>query len=350
MVEVSSENEQLHRIAEAELDTPRMASAAKPHLYSDSQEIQIGHSPVMGFPNLGPLIVEEIDPVTGQDSYYGIVFNDDARSQLTETWRIEYEGALPGTGSLRALPATSSSLSVPGAELCSLGVLPGDLFVFNVDEGNGCEAFAEGGTFNYVISEVGRDWIELESGSGWRLDEEEQLQELEDPDPACFPLPLRFTIRPPGVFVIRGSKTGYLHNVEATSEGCREMEGGDPLFSGRAVAASLLPDKTLLTCPVTSAGSELELHTFNNPAFAVNLFPACTLNDEGAVEMVETKRGTLWTFAASSAFVSQVILSAALPVDAQLHEPENRLYLLDLAGKSLKAIDLKQFSLTKSYY
>ena len=58
----------------------------------------------------------------------------------------------------------------------------------------------------------------------------------------------------------------------------------------------------------------------------------------------------LWTFTVSTGFFSEALAIAQLPSDMFLHAAEDRLFVLDLAGRSLKGLDLLEFALTSSYY
>lgn len=308
----------------------------------------MGYAPAPGFPNMGPLLVESV-PEEETKTYYGVRFNEDVRSHLNETWYLEYEGVLPHTGEGKALVVSATRMKVFGVDLCRLGALPGDIFTVVPDHPSGCPDFPVDGSFDYVIREVHSDWLELEDDSGFRIvdGEEEVVASL---GPLCFPYPITFQIRPRGAFVAWGSRTGHLHSVRATPDGCAVDPDGDPLFTGRAYLAEVMPDILPLVCPIIREFDGLTLHPFSNPVFTVNLFPGCQSDSEGVITVKPPARGVRWRFDVRSGFTSNTISGGFFPVYQSSTPIEGFLYLLDLAGKSIKGLDVDLFKMIYSYY
>ena len=366
VVDVEKDGQPLHLIQESleEDEEPDVSIAAKPHLYVDDKEIQMGFAPVVGHPNMGQLLVETIDEDTGKKSYYGIEFRDDydefRRSQLSETWHLEYQGALPELTSVEGRVLDSTMLAVPGLNMCAAGALAGDYLVIEDAPYGGCETFSGGEDVNYTIAAAGRDWMVIEPGSGWKVGLEDQ-EPVGDLDPACFPLGATFSVRAKGDFVVRGSRTGYLHNVVDTPEGCVDVtqlllvnaEAPAPagLFAGRAFPGEIATANPLPSCPITKAQEGIvKVEQFSNAVFTLTMYPACTIDINGQYFRTDPVRDTRWAFSVGSGFTSKVILVASLPSDMELHDPTQSLYVLDLAGKSIKEVDLEDFSLVQAFF
>lgn len=340
----------VHQIEQAPLDEGEVpfSLAKKPTLFVGSEEVKLGYSPAPGYPNLGPLLVET-DEVSGARTYYGISFNEDVRAHRNETWYVEFEGNLPGTGGMTARVAAPDRIVVASGNLCELGALPGDWFGVLQDGVSGCTDYPADSEFSFLITNVGQDYVELDPSTGhlW-LDGE--VQEVSALNPACFPEPLSFKIRPRNSALVWGSRTGFLHNVITTSEGCRVDPEGDPLFSGRAYIATVEENVEPPSCPIIQPFEGLVPETFQNPILSFNLYPACAVTPEGAVQIKAPIRDTAWRFQVISGFVSNTITAGYLPVYQTRFVLDGLVYLLDLAGLSIKAIDFEEFSLKYSYY
>jgi hypothetical protein len=330
-------------------DEDDVTIAKKPRLYSDGAEIQLGYTPIAGYSSMGALLVETIDDQSDAQSYYGIRFGDDLRAQRNETWTVAFEGVIPGTGDFRGRLSKDGLVTVLGGDLCSSGVLPGDSFVVAYDSLEECGIFVNETSYSYEILEVGSDWIELDPESGiGRKDGD--TSDAPVPDPACFPDLVDFNIRVADCFIVKGSTSGFLNNVVATTDGCREDPDGDPLFTGRAYAATLKKGEPLSQCPVLGVLPELELQPFVNSLLSFDLFPACQEGEDGINSLVDSEQGTVWQFSVVSGFIGQTIIAARLPSD-QVFAPDGaRLFVLDLAGRALRAIGLDEFELVASFY
>lgn len=324
---------------------------SKPRLYIDGEELQMGYTPVAGYPNLGPLLVETIDEEENLKRYYGLEFTDDLRVHRNETWTVSYEGRLPGISDMRAVQVGENELVVIGGNLCEAGALAGYSFTFVAPDDVACDVLEAGMVYDYKIESVGGDRVVLAADSGWTEDEEEEGRiPVGDVAAGCLAGSIEFSVRPASAFVVSGSRTGYLHNIVDSMDGCVPDEGGDPLFNGLAHAATLKTGKTLADCPVTSAVESLAVQPFANPLFSFTLYPACVEELDSSIHLVEHVRGTIWTFAVTSGFSSQTISAVKMPVDVSIWPDSNKMYILDLAARSVRVIDLVEFLLEAVHY
>ena len=337
-------------LADSATDEDDHTQAAKPRLYVDGEEVQLGYTPIAGVPNLGPLVIETLDEESGVDRYYGIDFQGDVRAHRNESWKVVFEGRLPGTSALTARLMNDGSAHIFGGSLCDLGVLPGDLFEMAYSSAAACGEFVVGAIYTFPIAAVGDDYLELapEGGEGRLLDGE--IVAVGMPSTNCFGKFVSFGIRPPDTYVVSGTRTGFLHDVVSTPEGCAPAAEADPLLTGRAHAAVLKEGAVLPACPVTSAVDALELSPYANPLLTFSIYPACQEQLEGPRIVVPTARDTEWRFTVSSGFVSQTILAAKSTTGQVLAPAHDVLYVLDLAARGIKEIGLEEFLLQASYF
>jgi len=346
---VEEDGEPMHLTDSATEEDDR-TRAAKPRLYVDGDEVQLGFTPIAGVPNLGPLVIETIDEEEDIQRFYGIDFQGDLRAHRNETWRVTYEGRLPGTSALEARLMNDGTAHVFGGSLCEVGVLPGDLFEMDYPLESGCGEFDVGATYTFTIAAVGDDYLELSPDGGEGLLEDGTFVPVGMPSTNCFGKFVSFSIRPRSTFVVYGSRTGFLHGVVSTPDGCAVAADADPLFTGRALAATLKDGESLPSCPVTEPVEALELATYANPTLTFNIFPACEEQLDGTRNIIDTQRDTEWRFTVASGFVSQTILAAKSATGHVLSPASDLLYVLDLAARGVKEIGLEEFLLQASYF
>lgn len=341
-------------LADSATEEDDRTEASKPRLYVDGAEVQLGYTPIAGVPNLGPLLIETLDEESQHKRYYGIEFTDDLRSHRNETWDVTYEGRLPGTSGLTARLFNDGRAVILGGSLCDLGVLPGDLLGLTYAPDFVCGEFQPGTTYTWPIASVGADWLTLgEVGEGRSTDAETGeliIDVVGLPETNCFGRLVPFHIRAANSYVVSGSRSGFLHHVINTAQGCIEDPDGDVTFQGRAYAATLKPEAALPSCPVTSPSDELVVTPFVNPFFTFSVYPACEELADGGRNIVASSRGTQWRFSVASGFVSQTILAAKSTSYQLLSPAQDLLYVLDLAGRSLKEVSLEEFLLQASYF
>ena len=345
----------VHTFSIVEQDPVTDATQAfKPSLQVAGEDIELGFTPTPEHPNLGPLAIVALDDEGDVNQYYGIRFSERTEWHRTEVWSITWEGRLPGANGLPGRLRGPGRLDLPGAGLCGLGVEAGDLAVIRFDEPLGCGDFV-GKEFEYVIADAGPDWLVLDEDAGGRQigdapeddaerDDDEWLPEwpeaaVDMPDAACFQGVLPVDVRVDDRFLVRGSRTGYLHPVVAAPEGCVLDGDADPLFTGRAVPATVTDSGALEVCPITEVVNGVEANTFRNPIFSVDIFPPCALSEEGEVSILETSREARWSFTVASGFDLRDLLPGGLPMDLRFLPGPDQLYLIDPATRSIKAIE-----------
>jgi len=330
------------------------SQAFKPNLRDAGEEIELGFTPDPEYPNLGPLAVISLDEEGDEKQYYGVRFSERTDLHRTEAWFITWEGAIPGAKGLDARLLASDRLGLPGAGLCGLGVQPGDLAVIRFDEPLACADF-QGREFEYTIADAGPDWLLLDSEVRGRQiadlpetaeerDDDEWVPEwdeaaLDMPGPECFQGVLRVDLRADEQFVIRGSRTGFLHPVVESVEGCVLDAGADPLFTGRAVPSTVTSTDALTECPITEIVDGVEADTFANPIFEVDIFPPCALSEEGDISILEIERDLRWSFTVASGFDLRDLLPGGLPADMRFLPGPDQVYLLDAATRSIRAVE-----------
>jgi hypothetical protein len=346
---VEEKGEPVH-LADSATEEDDRTQAGKPRLYVDGEEIQLGFTPIAGVPNLGPLLIETVDEEANIRRFYGIDFKGDLRAHRNETWKVTYEGRLPGTSALEARLMNDGTAHVFGGSLCDIGALPGDLFEMVYELESKCGEFEIGATYAFPIAAVGDDFIELDSAGGEGRLEDGTVVTVGLPSTNCFGKFVSFGIRASETYVVSGTRTGFLHNVVSTPDGCIAAPDGDPLFTGRAIAAKLKDGAVLPTCPITEADDALELATYANPLLTFNIFPACEVIVGGGRNVIATERGTEWRFTVASGFVSQTILGAKSATGQLLSPAADLLYVLDLAARGIKEIGLDDFLLQASYF
>lgn len=339
----------VHRADSATEEDDR-TKAGKPRLYVDGEEVQLGFTPIAGVPNLGPLVIETLDEENDVQRFYGIDFLGEMRAHRNETWKVTFEGRLPGTTALEARLMNDGTAYVFGGSLCDLGVLAGDLFELVYESKAACGEFEAGGVYTFPITLVGDDYLELSHNGGEGILEDGEVVAVGLPSTNCFGKFVTFGIRPPGTYVVTGTRTGFLHNVIGTKLGCAVALDGDPLFTGRAVAATVKEGQMLPSCPTTEPVEALDVTPYVNPLLTFTIYPACEELSDGTRNIVATARGTEWRFAVASGFISQTILAAKSAAGQVLSPAADLLFVLDLAARGIKEIGLEEFLLQASYF
>ncbi|MFH1531148.1 MAG: hypothetical protein ABIK09_10510 [Pseudomonadota bacterium] len=347
--------EPVHTLSIVEQDpSSDLSQAFKPSLQANGEEIELGFTPSPRYPNLGPLAVIALDEVGEVKQYYGIRFSARTDWHRTEVWTITWEGILPGGGGMRARLRDPGRLDLPGAGLCGIGVQPGDLAVIRFDDPLACGAYL-GKEFEFLIEDAGPDWLMLDKDAGGRQiadvpetelerDDDEWISEWDEavvdmPDAACFQGVLKVDVRVADQFVVRGSRTGFLHPVIDSVEGCVLDADADPLFTGRAVPATVLSTDGLFECPITELTGGIEANTFVNSIFEVDIFPPCTLSEEGTVSIIDIDRDVRWSFTVASGFDLRDLIIGGLPTNLNFLSGPDQVYLLDPATHSVKTIE-----------
>lgn len=283
----------------------------------------------------------------------------DAYAARRESWALTWEGQIPGLeqdGAALLVEGDRVVLEAPGAFFCARGALAqadtrdqvsllGDPAPLPADRTLCREIF---GTAALPSS---RDFV-LEAAFQTRLTL--RMPEGLNPDVVtrCFPQATRFRVRARRQWLVQGSRSGFLHDVRAASDGRCEL---DPV---RAAASALLArrcagprfsDNTVPLCPAgracmteTLTGSAVSAATspvFSNPFFCLQVFPPL-LERAGQLEIDVVPRDAQIQFAITDAYepiavptVSGTSTLGSLPVAMRFVPSVNRLYVVD-SGRS----------------
>lgn len=325
---------------------PADSKTSKPKLYVDDEEVELGYTPRAEYPNMGDLSISTPDETTGMRDYYGIRFNEMVAWHTTENWRIIFEGIIPGTEELSGVLRNETRLDVPAADLCNLGVMPGDKLIIRFDADLDCGQY-KGDSFEYMIAKAGQDWLELDPESPG-VDAEGA--EIPLPAYACFRGPLKLEIRVSD-FLVTGSSSGFIHNVDAGPEGCFVPEDADPLLTGRARMAEIPDGKAISQCPINRDNRNIVLRTFSNPFFSFDLFPPCLQDEEGRISLIsEVRRDLTWKFASYTGFEKEQIYLGGLPTVMEFIPAIERLMILDSGNRTMKSFNPSEMSVTGIFY
>ncbi|NOZ02958.1 MAG: hypothetical protein GXP54_13875 [Deltaproteobacteria bacterium] len=242
------------------------------------------------YPSFGPRAVSSV-PGEADDvfSYYGIVFHGDPSRELSETWRVTYEGVVPGAaGNYGFLLEPGNELKDPTADFCAAGVRVGDHLVLEPAPPT-CLVDVEDGQVNlceYGITKVRPDGLDLEELDGFG-----PMSLL-----ASLPQPVTFVVRVSDSWTVVGSQSGFLHNRVQEGGECVDDVDVDPGFSGRAFT-SLPHEGTLVDeCPPLEGDPSIDWRPFSNLSFSFNLFPPCETDETLESNVVSVPRGLELSF------------------------------------------------------
>ncbi len=283
----------------------------------------------------------------------------DAYAARNEVWSLTWEGQLPGLeqdGAALAVEGDRVALDAPGAYFCARGTLAqddardqvslvGDPAPLNADRTLCREIF---GTAALPAS---RDFV-LESASQTRLTL--RMPEGITPDVVtrCFPQATRFRVRTRQQWLVQGSRSGFLHDVRAASDGRCELDPARAAASAlqaRRCAGARFTRNTVPRCPagracmtttvVGNAVSADASPVFANPYLCLQVFPGLQ-ERSGRVEIEVVPRDAQIQFAITNAYdpisvptVSGTSTLGSLPVAMRFLPSVNRLYVVD-SGRS----------------
>lgn len=294
-----------------------------------------------------------------EDAVADIGSQIDAYAARNEVWTLTWEGQLPGLeqdGAALSVEGDRVALDAPGAFFCARGALAqsdardlvsllGDPAPLSADRTLCREIF---GTAALPAS---RDFV-LESAAQTRLTL--RMPEGITPDVVtrCFPQATRFRVRAREQWLVQGSRSGFLHDVRAASDGRCELDPARAAASAqqaRRCAGTRFERNTVALCPagracMTTTVSEGAVSAdrtpvFANPYLCLQVFPG--LQDRsGQVEVEAVPRDAQIHFAITNAYepisvptVSGTSTVGSLPVAMRFLPSVNRLYVVD-SGRS----------------
>jgi len=168
-------------------------------------------------------------PDGGLAVQYGISFNDDPRRALNQDWTVALNGKIPGAGGFGGTVYPDGYFSDVGVPFCDKGVrgagedYPGDILLITtkpapIDPKTDCGDY-EKLPLVYLVARAYQDHVELTRAKGGPP----------LPTRTCFPMAVGYEIRANDEWVVAGTASGFLHDLEA------DPDGGLCLASGKAI-------------------------------------------------------------------------------------------------------------------
>lgn len=287
---------------------------------------------------------------------YGVWPADDVEQVLDEDWTLTYEGRIPGTRAALGRMTADDVLADPNATFCEAGVAVGDWAQLEVpvastapalltqaavvnDRGEACPTKAPVVALIEVrVTRVGMRELEVDpttarlrplppvldldaiAAAGASRRSCEQALKAQDEILGTSPflkasdafkaanLPARFTysVRVGDAWAVVGTKSGFLHRQrwDRASGTCVVDESLDPRLTGRATEAAVDPATAYATCPPPADALRQDTigqlapasGRFENPSFALDVLPGCTVSEAGAISRAESQQDTAWSF------------------------------------------------------
>lgn len=226
------------------------------------------------YPSLGPRTVNSVPGATDDVfNYYGIIFNGESGLELSETWKVTYEGAIPGAaGTYGFFLVSDAVFKDPVVELCSTGINVGDHLVLEPPP-PACLTASEEGARN--LCEYGLSGVDSSGMDLVELDDYGTLGLL-----ASLPAPVSWVVRPASTWTVVGSNSGFLHNQVESAGECVESDTADSRFTGRAFTSLPKEGDVVEDCPPLEDDPDIEWRRFTNPAFSFNLYPPCETDEQ----------------------------------------------------------------------
>ncbi|MBM4394797.1 MAG: hypothetical protein FJ087_03795 [Deltaproteobacteria bacterium] len=326
-----------HRVGEADSTVPSAATA--PDLRVAGIAFDRGASLHPEHASFGPSVVSLV-PGTGRYSYYGVVFNGNPLVELTETWRVTYEGRLPGAASASGFFAgTAGRFADPSARFCDAGVEPGDLLVLLPAVRPECAAPA-GVPLEFRVARVASGALTVESLAGG----------APLPDPAaCLGGAIPYEVRAADSWTVVGTRSGFLHNLAAGPDGgCVQRPDAGPGFTARARTSLPVEGTKLAACPPLPDAPDVAWLDFANVAFRFRLFPPCETSAEFVSSVIPESRDTELSFTVLSGHVPDVVSIGGVPVGAFVLGAS--LWVFDAGSGFLAEVDTSSMSIRSTAY
>ncbi len=309
------------------------------------------------YPTFGSNLVTPVPGTVDQYSYYGITFGGRPEQELPETWRVTFEGVLPGAaGETGFFDPASATFRDPYRDFCALGVEPGDHLVLTSPPAaclasdptpRACPEVSGGpdglppGLVNlceYRVADVGPDRLVLEEVAGAR-----GLDLL-----AGLPGPVPYEVRVADAWTVVGSRSGFLHNRVSAGDHCEERADADLRFAGRAFTSLPPPGEPLPSCPVREGASGIAWSPFTNPAFTFRIFPPCRTGEDLRAEACRLVRDTEISFGVAQGQAFRVAATGGFPVG--LEAVGSRVVAVDPVFGAVHVVDWGTMTLLQTLY
>jgi hypothetical protein len=300
--------------------------------------------------SLAPQVCDPSDPHASVSLPSQVCAPADTYTQLSENWRVDYQGALPA-GAMEyahweAVPDDELRLTLVAPaefDLCARGVEPGDLVAVMGRAPDGlrgrCPDPSADSAALFEIREARHDRLVVEpileplagetqeALGARRLAVRQRALE-------CYPDYVGVELRAGG-FLVLGSGGSYLHRVITAMDGsCITDTMQDPLFNSRVRQGTIIPSPGE---PPRAA------EVFRNPFVSFALAPVA-----GNGVLPETRETTVSVSRASIPFYLDTVntgdqVTDALPSTLQYLPEAGYLFLLDTAGQGLRRYTLRPF-------
>lgn len=313
------------------------------------------------------------DPAAVNNSNYGVSLRRedaldgtagrlvDAYEARNEVWTFTWEGRLPSLeqeGAALSVEGAAVRLDAPGAFFCARGALAQDNardLVTLVGEPAPLAADAPlcQQLFGSAALPLNRDFV-IDAAFQTRVTLRMPEGIAADVVVRCFPQATRFRVRAHRQWLVQGSRSGFLHDVRAATDGRCEIDptrgAASELLAARCVGERF-EGNTTPRCPagracmtttltgrtVTAAATPV----FANPFLCAQVFPPM-IEREGRVEVDVVPRDAQISFAITGAYeaiaapiVSGAVRGGSLPIAMRFIPTINRLYVVDTGGSGL---------------
>ncbi len=310
------------------------------------------------YPTFGSNLIAPVPGSTTKHSYYGITFGGRPEQELPETWRVTFEGVIPGAASRTGFVLSgSATLRDPYRDFCALGVEPGDHVVLTAPPppclaadrtpedscpkvGAASDGLPEGlvNLCEYEVVEVRPHALVLAEVPGFR-----GLDLL-----AAVPGPIAYEVRVSDAWTVVGSRSGFLHNLVSAGDSCEERPDADLRFTGRAYTSRPKSGASLSGCPVRDGAAEIEWIPFTNPAFSFRIFPPCRTGEDLRAKACREVRDTEISFGVAQGLSLRVAATGGFPVG--LAPVGSRLYAVDPVFGAVHVVDWGTMTLLETLY
>jgi len=323
---------QSERHVVSQSSTTGRSVATEPVLTVPGESIATGSSLHSDHSSFGPAVISLVPGSTNRYDYFGIVFNGNPSVELSETWRVTYEGRIPGASGQGFFAGGAGRFVDPVARFCEAGVEPGDLLVLKPD---GLCGLKSGDSIEYRVAEV--------------LDNALVAKPITTPLPEQGCGPVRYEIRLSGAWTVVGSRSGFLHGWMASPDGhCVKRPDASPLFTARAYTSLPIEGDKVSACPPLSDAPDIAWKTFQNISFSFRLYPACVTDDQFQSRVIQEKRDTELSFSVLSGQVPDVASVGGIPTGMVI--VARTLYVFDASMGALNLVDISSMTLTSRRY
>ena len=358
------------RIELVESGTEQATTAAKPGLTIEGVAIDIGDIPPSRYANPGLLTQGENSE--GRTTWYGLLPSLQVNDHRNETWRLVFEGQVPGSHRRSGKMLRSDLLADSSANFCAMGVVPGDwLIVRRGAAAAVCKGWI-GDVVRYRVAEVSPDRVRIDATSGVvdaPVRADNQLEVAPAPIPSvapphgCVPeVGVEYEIRAAGWLVL-GARSGLLSSRPSVGGQCAPWDEADPLVASRIVTPQLASDVASSPgCPISDAdlassfvsppyggGPATKLTPFTNAVFSLQLRPGCVASDVPgeAARLLPSIRDATWRYGVRAGFTPRISPVGTAAYGVASGPGLSRAFVADQGAGVLSVVDIATGAVTQ---